>query len=240
MPITIRLTALCALALALVAAPSVAQAAATGKHAAKTHSSAKKAQPSGKHAGNGKKAAPASGGVFAAAARYLGLTPAELRDQLPGTSLGQLAEDQGKSVDKLQAAMMAAFKARLDSARKQKLITKKGEKQVLALFHDHISALVALVWPEAQREESQADDGTQSDDSTATDDGTQGDDGTQSDDSTATDDSTQADDDTQADDSTATDDSTRAEDGTQTDDGAQTQADDEQSTSMDEDALAAA
>ena len=55
-------------------------------------------------------------GMLGAAAEFLGLDRQELREQLPGTSLAGLAEEQGKSVAALEAAMIAPAKARLANA----------------------------------------------------------------------------------------------------------------------------
>jgi hypothetical protein len=55
-------------------------------------------------------------GMLRAAAAYLGLTKAELRAQLPGTSLAALAQKQGKSVEGLETAMLAPAKAKLAKA----------------------------------------------------------------------------------------------------------------------------
>jgi len=58
----------------------------------------------------------ASRGMVRAAAAYLGLDRAELRAQLPGTSLVALAAKQGKSEAALEAAMVAPAKERLAKA----------------------------------------------------------------------------------------------------------------------------
>ena len=58
----------------------------------------------------------AAHGMLKAAADFLGLDRAELREQLPGNSLAGLAEKQGKSVADLKAAMVAPAKARLAKA----------------------------------------------------------------------------------------------------------------------------
>ena len=55
-------------------------------------------------------------GMVRAAAGFLGLDRAELRAQLPGTSLVALAERQGKSEAALEAAMVAPAKERLAKA----------------------------------------------------------------------------------------------------------------------------
>lgn len=56
------------------------------------------------------------GEVLAAAASYLGLTEAELREQLPGKTLADVAKEQGKSVPGLVEAMVAAAGKEIDEA----------------------------------------------------------------------------------------------------------------------------
>lgn len=57
-----------------------------------------------------------AGSCLTAAARYLGLSDADLRAQLrAGKTLAQVAADQGKPVDGLKAAMLAAAKSNLDA-----------------------------------------------------------------------------------------------------------------------------
>jgi hypothetical protein len=58
----------------------------------------------------------AARGMLRAAAEFLGLDRDELRAKLPGSSLAGLAKKQGKSVDALEAAMVAPAKERLASA----------------------------------------------------------------------------------------------------------------------------
>jgi hypothetical protein len=58
----------------------------------------------------------AAHGMLRAAAEFLGLDRAELREQLPGNSLAGLAEKQGKTVNALTAAMVAPAKERLAKA----------------------------------------------------------------------------------------------------------------------------
>ena len=55
-------------------------------------------------------------GMVRAAAGFLALDRAELRAQLPGTSLAALAQKQGKSEAALEAAMVAPAKQRLAKA----------------------------------------------------------------------------------------------------------------------------
>lgn len=64
--------------------------------------------------------------VFGAAARYLGLTDAQLRAQLrSGRSLADVAGAQGKSVDGLKQAIRSAVDALLD-ARLDRIVNRKG------------------------------------------------------------------------------------------------------------------
>lgn len=62
------------------------------------------------------KARIAARGMMRAAAEFLELDREELRTQLPGNSLAELAKKQGKSVDVLEAAMVAPAKERLARA----------------------------------------------------------------------------------------------------------------------------
>jgi AraC-like DNA-binding protein len=61
-----------------------------------------------------------------AAAKYLGLTDAQLRNQLQsGKSLAQVAKDRNKSVDGLKTAIKDALQSRLDS-RVNELVNRTG------------------------------------------------------------------------------------------------------------------
>jgi hypothetical protein len=72
------------------------------------------------------------GGIATAAAKYLGLTDAQLITQLrSGKTLAQVATARGKSVSGLEQAMTAAFKARLDRAVANKRITSAQEQKLL-------------------------------------------------------------------------------------------------------------
>jgi hypothetical protein len=70
---------------------------------------------------------------IAAAAKYLGLTDAQLRNQLmAGKSLAQIAQSQHKSVSGLQSAIQAAVKTRLDKAMSAGFLTKAQEQRILS------------------------------------------------------------------------------------------------------------
>ena len=83
-----------------------------------------------------------------AAAKYLGLTRAQLRDRLAsGKSLAQVAKDRGKSVDGLEKAIEDAVRARLDKAVSKKRLTEAQERRILANLHDRIDDLVRRAPP---------------------------------------------------------------------------------------------
>jgi hypothetical protein len=83
-----------------------------------------------------------------AAADYLGLSRTELRQQLAGHSLAQLAEAesaQGKSVQGLEDAMVAALKVKLDAAVAKGRLSQTREDKVLARVQAHIGDIVNKV-----------------------------------------------------------------------------------------------
>lgn len=85
--------------------------------------------------------------MLAAAADYLDLTRAELRAQLPGTSLAALARAQGKSVDGLKAAMLAPAERRLARAVDNGRITQARASARLELLEAVVDRLVERIFP---------------------------------------------------------------------------------------------
>ena len=73
----------------------------------------------------------AARGMMRAAAEFLGLDREELRAQLPGRSLADLAKQQGKKIDDLKAAMVAPAKERLAKAVADGRITQARAAEVL-------------------------------------------------------------------------------------------------------------
>src|SRR5207302_4640343 len=70
---------------------------------------------------------------FDTAARYLGITESQLREDLAaGKTLAQVADDRGKSVDGLIQAMTNAAKERLDAAVAAGRLTRAQADAVLA------------------------------------------------------------------------------------------------------------
>jgi hypothetical protein len=77
------------------------------------------------------------------AAKYLGLTDAQLADKLrSGKSLADIAGDQNKSVDGLKSAIKDAVKSDLDSAVKDKRLTQDQENKILSGLNSRLDELV--------------------------------------------------------------------------------------------------
>ena len=85
--------------------------------------------------------------LLAAAAEFLGLDRAELRDALPGTSLSALAEKQGKSVAGLKAALLAPVEARLAKAVEMKRISQERADRLLERLENRVDRLAARTFP---------------------------------------------------------------------------------------------
>ena len=78
-----------------------------------------------------------------AAAKYLGMTEAQLRDSLEdGKSLAQVARDKGKSVDGLVDALVDQAEAKLDEAVENGRLTEAEKKEMLAGLKERITDLV--------------------------------------------------------------------------------------------------
>jgi ribosomal protein S20 len=95
----------------------------------------------------------AFGGAFHrgldAAATYLGLTEDQLHSKLEGgTSLAQVAKDQGKTVDGLVTALTNDAKKRLDTAVKDGRITQSEADQALNGLQARITDLVNGRFPD--------------------------------------------------------------------------------------------
>jgi hypothetical protein len=77
------------------------------------------------------------------AADYLGLSEAELHERLRnGESLAEIAKAEGKSVDGLEQALLAAAKERLDQAVEDGRITAVQRDEMLERLESKIGALV--------------------------------------------------------------------------------------------------
>ncbi len=82
-------------------------------------------------------------GTYHAAAAYLGLSQFQLLKRLAGgKSLAQIATAGGKSVSGLEAALVAAGKARLEAAVKAKLITQAQADKAISSLPAQIAAQV--------------------------------------------------------------------------------------------------
>jgi transposase-like protein len=85
-----------------------------------------------------------AGGVgLDTAAKYLGLTDAQLSTQLDsGKTLAQVATSHGKSVSGLKDAMLAAQKSKLDQAVASKDLTTAEEQQILSRASTRLDDLI--------------------------------------------------------------------------------------------------
>src|SRR5579884_3725552 len=80
---------------------------------------------------------------LSAAASYLGLTDAQLLNQLgSGKSLAQIARGRGKSVSGLKSTMEAAIRTRLDRLVSRGVITNAQEQQILSRMSAMLGALI--------------------------------------------------------------------------------------------------
>jgi hypothetical protein len=81
-----------------------------------------------------------------AAAKYLGMTPKELRTaRKGGRSLAQIATSKGKSVDGLVAAIVAPAKSRAAKAVENGRLTQQRADELIARLTERAQALVQRV-----------------------------------------------------------------------------------------------
>ena len=85
--------------------------------------------------------------LLAAAAEFLGLDRAELRAALPGTSLSALAENQGKGVAGLKAAMLAPVGAKLAKAVETNRISQERANRLLDRLENRVDRIIARTFP---------------------------------------------------------------------------------------------
>ena len=88
------------------------------------------------------------GEVLAAAASYLGLTEAELREQLPSKTLADVAGEQGKSVSGLVEAMVAAAEKEIDEAVADGRLTEEKATALKADLEARFESMVNGERPE--------------------------------------------------------------------------------------------
>ena len=81
-------------------------------------------------------------GSLEAAAEYLGLTEAELRERLVDATLAEIAEDQGKSVEGLTKALVTAAEKRIDEAVAAGRLTQEQAAELKAALPSRVEALV--------------------------------------------------------------------------------------------------
>lgn len=94
----------------------------------------------GHHGGFGH---PGHFGGLDAAATYLGLTDAELREQLQdGKTLAEIAEDEGKSADGLVDALVASAEAKIDEAVEDGRLTDERATELKEGLEERTTDLV--------------------------------------------------------------------------------------------------
>jgi hypothetical protein len=87
-------------------------------------------------------------GNFDAAATYLGLTEAELREQLEsGQTLAEIAETEGKTVDGLEQALVDAAEEDIAAAVEAGRLTQAQADEILAGLPDRIDDVVNGTFP---------------------------------------------------------------------------------------------
>jgi hypothetical protein len=78
-----------------------------------------------------------------AAARYLGMTPEELRRALEdGKTLAQVARDRNKSVDRLVDALVAPAEQKLARAVEEGRLTEAEKTEMLSRLREHLTEVV--------------------------------------------------------------------------------------------------
>jgi hypothetical protein len=97
-------------------------------------------------------AIPPEGGPIAAAADYLGLSDRELFDQLDdGSSLANVAEEQGKSVDGLKQAILDDARKHLDEAVDSGKLDTDQRDEILDGISSHLDEMVNGEFPPVKR-----------------------------------------------------------------------------------------
>jgi lambda repressor-like predicted transcriptional regulator len=94
------------------------------------------------------KAVRAKAGFMNAAAAYIGVTKAELRAELPGKSLAQVAASHGKSADGLKQALLGAVKARLDKAVVAGNLAAARRDRIVSRLEARLDRLINRIWPQ--------------------------------------------------------------------------------------------
>jgi hypothetical protein len=90
-------------------------------------------------------------GLFEQSATYLGITPADLKTKLPGTSLAAIANaTPGKSRDGLVAALTQASTAAIDKALADKKITQEQADKAKAGLAKHLAEFVDRTYPKVE------------------------------------------------------------------------------------------
>lgn len=89
-------------------------------------------------------------GVLGSAADAIGVTPRQLVQELRegNTSLAQVAQDHGVSVDDLKDAMLTDAREKLDEAVARGDLTQERADDIYANFEERIDNLLNRTWPD--------------------------------------------------------------------------------------------
>ncbi len=79
----------------------------------------------------------------------LDLTPQELRERLPGSSIAAIAEEQGVTLDEIKEPILERAGARLDEKVEQERITSAQRQEMLDRIELRLDDLLNREWPES-------------------------------------------------------------------------------------------
>lgn len=109
--------------------------------------------PIGPH-GHGKppvmRPGPALAGLrdgFQAIAGFLGITPEQLRQELPGKSLAQVAQNHGKTRQQLIDFLVGEYTKRANQAVQDQRLTQERANQLIEQFKQQVGTLVDRTFP---------------------------------------------------------------------------------------------
>jgi hypothetical protein len=84
---------------------------------------------------------------FQAIAGFLGITPEQLRQELPGKSLAQVAQNHGKTRQQLIDFLVGEYTKRVNQAVQDGRLTQARANQLIEQFKQHVGALVDRTFP---------------------------------------------------------------------------------------------
>ena len=85
--------------------------------------------------------------VLRTTAAYLNISVGQLRQELPGHSLAQIAVNHGKTASGLEAALVSAFTAKVNAAKTAGKLTDQQASALIARFQARVGNIVNKVFP---------------------------------------------------------------------------------------------